>query len=46
MAAGICGVLNLMMDKATAATIWQPRTEVTELIFAAPDEKIAIRYAY
>lgn len=30
-----------MADQATAASIWQPRTEVTNLSFVASDEKIS-----
>lgn len=39
MVAGICESLNLTLDQATAAPIRQPRTKVTDLSFAAPDEK-------
>lgn len=40
MAIGICEFLNLIVEQVTAAAIRQTQTEVTNLIFAALDEKI------
>lgn len=39
--AEICASLNLMVYQATAASIRLPRTEVTDLSLAAPDEEIS-----
>lgn len=40
MAIGICVLLNVMLDHATAVTIRKLRTEVTDLGFAASEKKI------
>lgn len=36
----ICAPINLMEDQSTAAIIWQPQNEVTDLSFAPPGEEI------
>lgn len=40
MTAGICENQKLIVDQTTAVIIWQPRTEVTGLSLASPDEEI------
>lgn len=37
--------LNIIVDQATSVSIRKPRTEVTDLSFAGPDEEITISTA-